>query len=171
MVIVILGDPYSFSIIVSVVDEWNIDQTFTNGILIFCIDEKLFPKEVISIALSSELWNLKEKLKNLTTNQELFNMPKDKAFTKIYNITFPDDINIDNDYSFDISPESFSDKDYFVFAVKSNKRVRIMASKLNYITEDSRHDLENLNVSETFIDADALNKIILGVESFKGKYI
>lgn len=46
-----------------------------------------------------------------------------------------------------------------------------MTSKLSYIIEDSRHDLENINVHETFIDADALNKMVSGIESFQKKYI
>ncbi len=95
-------------------------------------------------------------------------MQKDKAFIEIYNITFPYDINIDNDYRFDISPQSFADNDCFVFAVSNGEQVRIMASKLDYIVEDSRHDLKGINVSETFIDISEINKIILEIDNFCG---
>jgi len=164
----ILGDPYKFSIIIDAVNEWNVDDAFDNGILIFCIDEDFFPKEAITSTLKSEIHYLKEKLKNLTINEELYNMQKDKAFIEIYNITFPYDINIDNDYRFDISPQSFADNDCFVFAVSNGEQVRIMASKLDYIVEDSRHDLKGINVSETFIDISEINKIILEIDNFCG---
>ena len=161
-----LGDLYKFSIIINTIDEWNIDETWCNGILLFCVDGDFYPKEVISATLKSEVPLLKKNLKNLTIDEELYNMQKDKAFVEIYNITFPSDTDIDNDYRFDISPLSFSDNHCFVFAISNGKQVRIMASKLNYIIKDSRHDLKSINVSETFIEISELNKIILDIDIF-----
>lgn len=162
----IIGDPYKFSIIIDAVNEWNVDDAFDNGILIFCIGGQYFPREVITATLKSEVHFLKEKLKNLTINEELYNMQKDMAFIEIYKITFPYEVDIDNDYSFDISPQSFADNDSFVFAVSNGEKVRIMASKLNYIEEDSTYDLKGINVSETFIDISEIDKIILGIDKF-----
>lgn len=42
----------------------------------------------------------------------------------------------------------------------------ILASKLNYIMEDSRHELEGINVRETFIDISELYKIISVIDIF-----
>lgn len=155
-----LGNPYKFSIIIDIIDEWNIDDAFCNGVLIFCVDGKFFPSEVISATLKCEVQPLREKLRNFTIDEKLYNMQKDKAFVEMYNITFPFDTYADNDCRFDISPLSFSDDNCFAFAVSNGKQVRIMASKLNYIIEDSRHELKNINVSEAFIDISELNKII-----------
>ncbi len=161
-----LGNPYKFSIIIDTINEWNIDGAFCNGVLLFCVDGNFFPKEVITATLKCEVQLLKENLKNLTINEELYNMQKDKAFVEIYNIMFPSDTDIDNDYRFDITPQSFSDSDCYVFAISNGKQVRIMASKLNYIIKDSRHDLKSINVSETFIDISELNKIISEIDIF-----
>lgn len=161
-----LGNPYKFSIIIDTINEWNIDGAFCNGVLLFCVDGNFFPKEVITATLKCEVKLLKENLTNLTIDEELYNMQKDEAFVRIYNITYPSDTDIDNNYSFDISPQSFSDSDCFVFAISNGKQVRIMASKLNYITKDSRHELKNINVSETFIDISELDKIISEVDIF-----
>ncbi len=87
-------------------------------------------------------------------------MQKDKAFVEIYNITFPEDVDIDNDYRFDVSPQSFSDSDCYVFAISNGEQVRIMAAKLNYIIKNSRHELKNLDISEAFITINELKKII-----------
>lgn len=162
----ILGNPYKFSIIIDIINEWNIDGAFCNGVLLFCIDGNIFPKEVVTATLKCEVQLLKDNLKNLTIDEELYNMQKDKAFIEIYNITFPSDIDIDNDYRFDISPQSFSDCHCFIFAVSNGKQIRILASKLNYIIEDSRHEFEDINVSETFIDISELNKIISEIDIF-----
>ena len=160
----ILGYPYKFSVFISTIKEWNIDNEFCNGVLLFCIDGNIFPKKIVTATLKCEIQLLKEKLRNLITNERLYNMQRDKAFAEIYNITFPEDISIDNDYRFDITPESFADENCYVFAVSNGKEVRIMATKLNYIVEESRHELSNVDISETFIEIEDLNQIISQLE-------
>lgn len=160
----ILGNPYKFSVFISTIKEWNIDNEFCNGVLLFCIDGNIFPKKIVTATLKCEIQLLKEKLRNLIINERLYNMQRDKAFAEIYNITFPEDISIDNDYRFDITPESFADENCYVFAVSNGKEVRIMATKLNYIVEESRHELSNVDISETFIEIEDLNQIISQLE-------
>lgn len=160
----ILGNPYKFSVFISTIKEWNIDNEFCNGVLLFCIEGNIFPKKIVTATLKYEIQLLKEKLRNLITNESLYNMQRDKAFAEIYNITFPEDISIDNDYRFDITPESFADENCYVFAVSNGKEVRIMATKLNYIVEESRHELSNVDISETFIEIEDLNQIISQLE-------
>lgn len=162
----ILGNPYKFSIIIDTIKEWNIDEAFCNGVLLFCIDGNFFPKEVITATLKCEVQLLRENFKNLTVDEKLYNMQKDKAFVEIYNMTFPLDTDIDNDYRFDISPQSFSDNDCYVFAISNGEQVRIMASKLNYVMKDSRHELNGISVSETFIDISELNKVMSDIGTF-----
>ena len=162
----ILGNPYKFSVFISTMKEWNIDNEFCNGVLLFCIEGNIFPKKIVTATLKYEIQLLKEKLRNLITNESLYNMQRDKAFAEIYNITFPEDISIDNDYRFDITPESFADENCYVFAVSNGKEVRIMATKLNYIVEESRHELSNVDISETFIEIEDLNQIISQLEIY-----
>mgnify|MGYP001729750846 FL=1 len=166
MVVMILGNPYKFSVFISTIKEWNIDNEFCNGVLLFCIEGNIFPKKIVTATLKYEIQLLKEKLRNLITNERLYNMQRDKAFAEIYNITFPEDISIDNDYRFDITPESFADENCYVFAVSNGKKVRIMATKLNYIVEESRHELSNVDISETFIEIEDLNQIISQLEIY-----
>ena len=166
MVVIILGNPYKFSLFISTIKEWNIDNEFCNGVLLFCIEGNIFPKKIVTATLKYEIQLLKEKLRNLITNESLYNMQRDTAFAEIYNITFPEDISIDNDYRFDITPESFADENCYVFAVSNGKEVRIMATKLNYIVEESRHELSNVDISETFIEIEDLNQIISQLEIY-----
>ena len=162
----ILGNPYKFSVFISTIKEWNIDNEFCNGVLLFCIEGNIFPKKIVTATLKYEIQLLKEKVRNLIINERLYNMQRDKAFAEIYNITFPEDISIDNDYRFDITPESFADENCYVFAVSNGKEVRIMATKLNYIVEESRHELSNIDISETFIEIEDLNQIISQLEIY-----
>ena len=162
----ILGNPYSFSIFINTIKEWNIGNEFCNGVLLFCVDGEFFPKRIVTATLKCEIQPLKEKLMNLAEDEILYNMQKDKAFARIYDITFPEDTSISNDYRFDISPEILADDNCFIFAVRNGAKVRIMAAKLNYNKIESRHEIRNVDISETFIPIDELNGIIAKLDIY-----
>ncbi len=61
----ILGDPYKFSIIIDTIKEWNIDDAFCNGVLIFCVDGNLFPKEIVTATLKVKFSSLRKTLNTL----------------------------------------------------------------------------------------------------------
>lgn len=162
----ILGNPDTFSILIEIIDEWNEDDTFNNGLLFFSIGGLLFPNKVFSATLSYELSNLVEQLEGVTMNRELYSMPSKEAFVHFYNKTFPCDSEQENDYSFDITPSIFSDNNYFVFAVSNGEFVRVLASELQYNTNSLRHVLEEFSLNEVIIPQDELSKIILKLKSF-----
>lgn len=155
----ILGDPYKFAVSIQKIKDWNIDETFFNGVLLFFINGIIYPQEIFTAALNCEIHMLQEKFKNIAFDKELFYKEKEAAFQQIYNITFPEDINLDNDYQFDITPLSFSDANCYIFAVSNNIQVRILAAELKYLKENSRHMLENAVVKETFISVQDMNEI------------
>ena len=59
---------------------------------------------------------------------------------------------------------ALSDCNCFVFAVRDEINIRILASKLTYETENSRHKLESITISETFLTAGELEEVIAGLE-------
>ena len=93
-------------------------------------------------------------------------MPSKQAFSEIYGITFPEDIDSDNEDCFDITPASLSDHNCFVFAVRDGANVRILASELVYEMENGRHKLQDIAVSETFVSVSKMKEIISGLENF-----
>lgn len=157
--VMIIGDPYRFAIIMKTIKEWNIDETFCNGVLLFCVDGNIYPKEICNATLNSEINPLKERLENIGIDNKIFNMNKEEAFQQIYDRTFPEDWDLDNDYQFDITPLSFSDNDCYIFAVSNGIQVRILAAELEYIKESSRHMFENANIKEVFISAQEIREI------------
>ncbi len=162
----IIGDPYKFAILSGVINEWNIDDTFCNGVLLFCVNGDIYPKEVATATLRCEIEYLKQKLRNLTTDKRLYTLPPQQAFAEIYGITFPEDMDSDNGDCFDITPASLSDHNCFVFAVCDGVNIRILASELAYERENSRHRLENIIISETFLTVSELREIIAVLEGF-----
>jgi hypothetical protein len=165
----IIGNPYQFSIIAKVIKEWNEDiSPFYNGIFLLCVGGELFPKKIATATLSTDVPELIRALSNVSVNNELFAMEKEKAFVKTYNATFPswNDIynGVDEDYQYHISPPILSDNDCIVFAVGNGKHTRILASKLNYIPSESTYNLDNIAVSEGFITNDELSEVIFSLE-------
>lgn len=65
----ILGNPYNFSVFISTIKEWNVDNEFFNGVLLFSINGNIFPEKIVTATLKCEVRLLKEKLKNLVTNE------------------------------------------------------------------------------------------------------
>lgn len=162
----IIGDPYKFAILSGVINEWNMDNTFCNGVLLFCVNGDIYPKEVVTATLRCEIEYLKQKLKKLMTDKRLYAMPSQQAFAEIYGITFPEDIDSDNEDCFDITPASLSDHNCFVFAVCDGVNVRVLASELAYEMENGRHKLQDNVVSETFVSVSEMKEIISGLENF-----
>lgn len=158
----ILGNPDKFAIIMEVVSEWNMDQSFNNGILIFAVDGNMYPKnEIVNATLNSELPYLKYQMRNVGIDERLFKLSKDKAFGEIYRLRSPEDIDIDSDYLYDISPLSFSDDNCLIFAVSNGAEIRILAaSELKYIKAESRYNLDNIEIDETYISVAEFNEIL-----------
>ena len=101
----IIGNPYKFAIIVNVINEWNPKgDTWRNGVLLFSVDGELFTKELHTAVLNSEIQPLKEKLMNITINEEIYNMEKEQAYFQMEKIRFPYSYNPDayEDYQYDI---------------------------------------------------------------------
>lgn len=152
----VLGNPYVFSIVLDVVDKWNSEDSYSfyNGILVFYIGGEIFPRKMISATLGSEVPNLVEQFSKIPVNEMLFDVKKEEAFLKIYYITHPEDVDIDNDYSYDITPYCFGDINSYVFAVSNGKQVRILASSLERGLED------NIEIAEVFISMDDVDEVI-----------
>ena len=162
----IFGNPYKFAILSGIIHEWNIDDTFCNGFLLLCVNGDIYPKEIVTATLRCEINHLKQKLRNLTIDERLYALPPQQAFTEIYDITFPEDIDYDNRDCFDITPASLSDHNCFVFAVCEGVNIRILASKLDYEPENSKHKLQDITVSETLISVGELKEISSNLKNF-----
>lgn len=153
----ILGDPYKFAIIIKTIKEWNVDDTFCNGLLLFCVNGDIFPHKIDTATLKSEIYPLKKQMENIGISEELFYMKKKEAFKRIYNLIFLEEA--DNNSQFDMTPLSFADANYHVFGVSNGKQIRILSAKLRYIIEESRHELQNIRISEAFITLQEFREI------------
>ncbi|MBQ5446405.1 MAG: hypothetical protein IIT48_07055 [Lachnospiraceae bacterium] len=161
----IVGNPDKFAIMLDVVDEWNIDDSFNNGIMIFWINAIMFPQELESVTLNSDFRWFYQSIQNIVENETIFDMETIDAFKSMYRLVYPENYDEDNDYRFQISPQEFNDHHNLVFAVSNGKDIRILASSLAYDFEESTCILENIDIKETFINNGYLKKMIDDIEN------
>ena len=137
----LLGDPYRFAVLAEVIPA----------------------REIVTAPLKGELYWLREKLQHLSVEEALYQLPKAQAFAAIYARTYPEDRAPDNDYRFDLTPDSLADQGCFVFAVASGDKVRILAAALAYDAGRSRYELEQALISEAFLSAGEIAEIAAGL--------
>lgn len=167
----IIGDPNTFSIFIDVVEEWNADKSFNNGLLLFNVNGTFFPKKIIEATLNTELYELMQNIENIKENIEIFQMEKEDAFSHIYKLTFPDDYDMDNDYSYNVTPFVLWDNNCFVFMISDGHSIRILAAELQYVIEQSIHNLQEIEVAEVFISVEKLQDMFRKLKSFQMKIL
>ena len=130
----IAGDPYKFAIITEFISNWNVDNSWQNGMILFSINGKLLLNEIRTSTLEVDLYELIDNLKRLETNipinSHIYKMEKYSAFIEMYNIAFPPDYNIPNNYMYRISTSILEDDNYYIFAVANYDSIRILGGEL-----------------------------------------
>ena len=166
----IIGDPYKFAIDMQKIEEWNYsgDNTFLNGVLLFFIDGAIFPTEIRTATLISELEPLKNVLENPIIDKRLFNMEKGDAYMELYDLTFPEN-DADNNYGYHLTPASLSEEHCHVFCVSDGLKTRVLGAHLDYLFDRSRHNLENIQVKEGVVSKEDVIRIIKYIDQLLEK--
>lgn len=147
----IFGNPDRFAVLFELVEAWNDSDAFLNGLLYFCIGGELFPDEMLSSTLSYEIPVLQDQLVHIAVDQQVFALPKKLAFCHMYRAAFPEDWETtDNDYRYQLTPDSFGDADCHVFAVSNGEYVRVLGGGLKR-DAGGEDDFENIHVSEGLV--------------------
>ena len=159
----IIGEPYRFAIIFDRVDEWNDrESSLNNGVLFISVNGMLFPNILSTATLSVDINNLVKMFNSLESqivDNKLFNKDKTLLFKSLFNKTFPIDTNIDNDYTYYITPPTLQDEHYFIFGVRGNDSVRILACKLEYSEILFEYCLDDINVEDATVSLSQLLNI------------
>ena len=151
----VIGNPYNIAVFYEEIKDWNENSEFTNGVLLLFIDGNIFPNEILNVTLGFDLKELSTKLETIPTNKELFTCEMKDCFSKIYNLIYPEDWDEDGDDGYLISPPTYRDYGYYVFAVGDGQKTRFLYAKLKYIMKESQHDLEHAEIREIIVDDDA----------------
>lgn len=137
----IIGDPYEFAFLVDLVPYWNKKYNTKNGIFFFCVKGQLFPKEIDTAVLDTDIYYFFEyrpsSLVTLPVNVCLFNMDKIAAFKQMHNISYPGILDLSDvkknkviHGSYKCSTPTMEDNHYYFYAVNNGSKVRILGAEI-----------------------------------------
>ncbi len=126
----LIGDPDKFAFLTEKVPEWS-DNTYANGLLYVFVNGEIFPKELRTTTLSSDLCALCDfAFANPPMDNRLYALPDDELFGELRRLRYPayfsDIDDADEEYRFDIELWELGDCGYHVFAVSGGKNVRVL---------------------------------------------
>ena len=137
----IVGNPDKFSIYFDIVEEWS-NQSFTEGVFLYVVECKFYPREIpkesssLSVCLN-ELKGMINKLENYSLENEMyFNLPKEEAYKKLSSRRFvPYEEYLltgkKEDYTYSISiGEMLSYMDE-IYLISSKNKEKILYKELN----------------------------------------
>lgn len=100
----LFGTPDKFAFLIERVPEWE-DVSYVNGIMYVCLNWKMYPDTLRTTTLSTDLHFLfNSTMPNFQpkVNDDLYRMSTADLFKTLCEITFPEDYDIDNDYSYQV---------------------------------------------------------------------
>ena len=124
----LIGDPDKFAFLIEKVPEWSAGG-FVNGLLYVYVNGEMFPKELRTTTLSTDLFMLRGfAFGNLPTDGRLYALSDDELFGEICRLRYPDHFtdDADGDYRFDLELPELGDCGYDIFAVSGGDDVRIL---------------------------------------------
>lgn len=141
---IIIGDVYKFAILVAYMPDWNVNAvpwnnegSSGNGILLYSIDGHLFPSEILTTPLGTDLNYLvtQESFKP-PINLNYFYMNKEDAFKSMLFLARPMYVDITSENEFDEMyflemPTANAEANCYFFYVSDGSKVRILGAKLH----------------------------------------
>lgn len=128
----LIGDPEKLAFLIEPVLQWS-SNGFVNGLLYVYVNGNMFPKDLRTTTLSDDLLFLLSNSPFVSpkSDNELYALDSKDLLDKLSIVTFPDDINIDNDYSYLIPLVELQNAKYYFFIIANEKDIKILVSKAN----------------------------------------
>ncbi|HIE5389565.1 TPA: immunity 42 family protein [Enterobacter cancerogenus] len=137
----IFGNPYRFAIWMEHVPQWG--ETYKNGLFYLIINGNLYPRDVRTSTLSSDLLEITDNdcaLISHPQNEDIFSLTKENAFKELLNLAYPEPSQEDEypEQTFDycITSSIVSESGGRFFAVANDKSLRIIGGVTERLVED-----------------------------------
>ena len=123
----VIGDPYKFGFLIERVSDWEYPP-FINGLMFLYLNEQAYPKELRTTTLSTELPELLDESSPLVSPKEskkLFCLDSDERFEQLAALTYPENIDRENDLSYLVPFHEINDSGFAVFTLTDGESVMI----------------------------------------------
>lgn len=124
----LIGDPDKFAFLIEKVPSWSAGG-FVNGLLYVYVNGEMFPKELRTATLSTDLFMLRGfAFEDLPTDGRLYALSDDELFGELRRLRYPEYFtdNKNEEYRFDLDLPELGDCGYDIFAVSGGENVRIL---------------------------------------------
>lgn len=173
----IFGNPYNFAIWTEHVPQWG--EHYKNGLFYLVINGNLYPGDVRTSTLSSDLYEIIDNdcaLISQPQNEEIFSLSTENAFKCLFDLAYPE-ASEDNEYpvqKFDYcitSPNISSFGGYF-FAVANDTSLRIIGGVTERLVKngiEERNIWKKINkplLEDIFISKNEINEIMVRVKEY-----
>ena len=155
----IFGNPFTFAFFIDEVPAWS-SVDFNNGFFAISVDGILYPPDIRCTTLNIALDRIISKTSPLITlpkNETLFNDTPEIAFEKLQNITYPENFNIDNDYTYLMPISEFEDAGYVLFVVRFMDKIKFLLGEYN--NENLRFNYTH----EIIIEQTIINEMLIEI--------
>ena len=155
----IFGDPFKFAFFIDEVPEWS-SSDFDNGFFAISVDGILYPPDIRCFTLNVILHQIFSDISPFITLPEsemLFNDCSEIAFEKLQNITFPENLDVDNDYTYRMQITEFEDAGYVLFVVRFMDKIKFLLGEYN--NENLRFNYTH----EIIIEQTIINEMLIEI--------
>ena len=145
----VIGDSYKFGFIIERIREWEASATYQSGIVFLFLDNTIYPDTVRNTTLNVDLYHLTRDdspFMNPVIDPDLYELEKEQLFKTLYETTYPEDIEADNDYKYVWPLDEIGDAGFDIFSVSNGKKIKIFGAKLHI------DDVDLLNMVELDLD-------------------
>lgn len=140
----LIGNPDKFAFWVEKVPEWC-SNGFVNGLLYVFVNGEMFPKELRTTTLSTDLHMVFDYAFTAPPlDKRLYALSDEELFGELRRLRWPEWFGCeddDDDYRFDIELQELGDCRYDLFAVSGGERVRVLighwVDKENFVFANS----------------------------------
>lgn len=173
----IFGNPYKFAIWTDYVPQWG--DSYKNGLFYFIVNGNLYPNDVRTSTLSSDLCEIISNdcaLISHPQNEEIFSLSTADAFSRLYCMAYPESTENDEypDQVFDycIAPPNISDFGGCFFAVANETSLRVIGGITERLVKnisEERSIWESVNqpfIEDVIVSRDEINKIMVNVKEY-----
>ncbi|MDI3438492.1 immunity 42 family protein [Erwinia sp. V90_4] len=141
----IFGNPYHFAIWTDFVPGWS--ELYKNGLFHLIINGKLYPDDIRTSTLSSDLYEITDSdcaLISQPQNDEIFYLPTEIAFKRLFDLTYPDPSEQDEypEQIFDhcITSSNISSCGGCFFAVSNDISLRVIGGVIQQLVKDESEE-------------------------------
>lgn len=165
----LFGDPYRFAIWIEHVPQWG--DSIKNGFFYFFLNGNMYPNDIRTSTLFVDYTDVvdpENALVAMPYDEEIFNASTDKAFTYLYEMSYPestpDDEYPDGICKFKASPTIILESGACFFAVSDKDFVRVLGGKVSELVDCGErriwNDIEHPVIEDIILTKKEVNEII-----------